>query len=406
MNSNACHPSEVFGATLLVAGSCIGAGMLALPMVTGLAGFLPAVAVFLLGWLFMTTTGLLLLEVNLWLGTQVSIVSMAGQTLGTVGKVLAWVFFCFLFYLILVAYTAACGSLVGDFFERAFHFPIPHWLGSLFCSVLLGLLVYAGTRPVDLVNRLFMLGLIVSYVLLLVLGAGHVNNALLTHVAWSYALVPVPIIVIAFGFHNMIPSLTRYLKRNHTMLQLAIITGSTVTLLVYLAWEWLILGIIPATGAGSFEQTIEQGDMATYALRQAVGKGWVVDVAQWFAFFAIVTSFLGQGLSLVHFLADGFRIALNRRWSALLTVLAVGPPFVASVLDPTIFIRALEMAGAYSAVILFGILPALMVWVGRYRRRTIKHRLVPGGRPILLLVMFTAAGIVTLQVLHQAGILA
>jgi tyrosine-specific transport protein len=405
MNDVTCHPSEVFGATLLIAGSCIGAGMLALPVVTGLAGFVPAVVVFLIGWVFMTVTGLLLLEINLWLGGQISIVSMAGRTLGTTGKVLAWGLFCFLFYLILIAYTAACGSLVADFFQRVFNVPLPHWVGSLLCTVAFGLLVYAGTRPVDLVNRLFMLGLIVSYVLLLALGAEHVRGSLLTHIAWLYAIPPIPIVVIAFGFHNMVPSLTHYLKRNHLMLQLAIIAGTTITLFVYLAWEWLILGIVPATGEGSFEQSVEQGDMATHALLQAVGISWVTAVAQWFAFFAIVTSFLAQALSLVHFLADGFRVPLNRLWSAFLTLIAVGPPFIAAVLDPTIFIRALEMAGAYSAVILFGVLPATMVWVGRYRQHGIRHQLIPGGRPVLALVIIFSLTVMTLQILHQAEVL-
>lgn len=405
MQDRTCHPSEVFGATLLVAGSCIGAGMLALPVVTGLAGFMPAVVVFLVGWLFMTTTGLLLLEVNLWLGSEVSIVSMAGRTLGVTGKVLAWILFCFLFYLILVAYTAGCGSLLGDFFMRVFHVELPKWIGSLICTVLFGALVYTGTRPVDLVNRLFMLGLIASYLLLLALGAGHVQGSFLIHRGWEHVLGPLPIVVIAFGFHNMVPSLTRYLKRNHAMLQVAIIVGSAITLFVYLLWEWLILGIIPARGAGSFEETLQSGDLATHALRQVVGLEWVTAVAQWFAFFAIVTSFLAQALSLVHFLADGIGVPLTRRWRGVLTVLAVGPPFVAAVLDPSIFIVALEMAGAYSAVILFGILPALMVWVGRYRRNQIVHRLVPGGRGVLTLVIAFAACVVALQLLHQIGVL-
>ncbi|MES2272690.1 MAG: aromatic amino acid transport family protein, partial [Chlamydiota bacterium] len=55
--------SPVFGGTLLVAGTSIGAGMLALPVVTASGGFLPALFVYFLCWLFMTCTGLLLLEI-------------------------------------------------------------------------------------------------------------------------------------------------------------------------------------------------------------------------------------------------------------------------------------------------------------------------------------------------------
>lgn len=37
---------SVLGGMLLIAGSCIGAGMLGLPIVTGLSGFFPSLAMF------------------------------------------------------------------------------------------------------------------------------------------------------------------------------------------------------------------------------------------------------------------------------------------------------------------------------------------------------------------------
>jgi tyrosine-specific transport protein len=65
------------GGILLVAGSCIGAGMLALPILTGLSGFFPSLSILLASWAFMTFTGLLLVEVNGWFSNQVNLVSMS-----------------------------------------------------------------------------------------------------------------------------------------------------------------------------------------------------------------------------------------------------------------------------------------------------------------------------------------
>ena len=64
---------SVLGGMLLIAGSCIGAGMLGLPIVTGISGFLPSLALFFCGWLFMTATALLLVEVNGWFSRQVNL---------------------------------------------------------------------------------------------------------------------------------------------------------------------------------------------------------------------------------------------------------------------------------------------------------------------------------------------
>src|SRR5262245_7947174 len=99
------------GSILLITGCCIGAGMLGLPVMSALAGFQPSLAMFLLSWLFMTTTALLLLEVNLWFPNEVSIISMADRTLGFAGKAVGWLCFAFLFYALGVAYIAASGDL-------------------------------------------------------------------------------------------------------------------------------------------------------------------------------------------------------------------------------------------------------------------------------------------------------
>nr|NGX51671.1 Tyrosine-specific transport protein [Chlamydiota bacterium] len=72
---------SVLGGSLLVAGSCIGAGMLALPIVTGMVGFFPSFIMFIVAWLFMTTTALLIVEVLGWFKEPVNMISMVGHFL-------------------------------------------------------------------------------------------------------------------------------------------------------------------------------------------------------------------------------------------------------------------------------------------------------------------------------------
>src|SRR5690348_7302081 len=103
-------PSSFSGA-LLVAGTSIGAGMLALPVVTALGGFFPSLFVYVLCWLFMTCTGLLMLEICLLMPPGANLVSMAQKYLGRFGEVLAWVLYLFLFYCLSVAYVSGGGSL-------------------------------------------------------------------------------------------------------------------------------------------------------------------------------------------------------------------------------------------------------------------------------------------------------
>src|SRR5690242_13477534 len=150
MTNRQSHPGSVFGGMLLVAGSCIGAGMLALPILTGLSGFLPSLSMMILAWVFMTFTGLLLIEVNGWFAGQVNLISMAQESLGAKGRLIAWISYLFLFYSLLVAYTAASGSVFSAILESIFAIHIPASAASIFFTVLFGYIVYLGTRPVDL----------------------------------------------------------------------------------------------------------------------------------------------------------------------------------------------------------------------------------------------------------------
>lgn len=391
---------SVFGAILLIAGCCIGAGMLGLPVISAVAGFKPSLLMFLFGWVFMMTTALLLLEVNLWFSDEVSIISMAGRTLGRVGESVAWLCFLFLFYALGVAYIAGSGELIALFIHQAFGLSIPQWAGSLLISFIFGGFVYFGTFAVDLFNRLLMGGLFLTYVLLVILGFPHVDLNNLNYQNWSAAALVLPFMIISFGFHNIIPSLTTYLKRDAKRLRLSIIGGSCLALVIYLIWEWLILGLVPVNETEKFSQVMDEGKMATEILKNAVGVAWILDVAQYFAFFAIVTSFLGNSLSFVDFLSDGFKIkkdALGKFWLCLLVII---PPFILALIYPRIFLIALNYAGAFGAVILFGILPALMVWAGRYREKLGDKALVPGGKFTLLGIIAFASWIMITQFIH------
>lgn len=225
---------SLVGSILLIAGSCIGIGTLGLPVNTAAAGFLPAVAMFFLCWLFMMSTGLLLLEVNLHFKQEVNLITMADKTLGKIGRMVAWFLFLFLFYSIMVAYSSGSGELVSDFLEETFSLAIPKWAGSVAFVVVMGSFVYFGAFAVDRVNRILMAGLILTYLMLVISGAPHVRRELLSHMSWSQCVWAIPVMIISFGYHNLIPSLSTYLNFNAARMRTSILIGSAIPLAGYL----------------------------------------------------------------------------------------------------------------------------------------------------------------------------
>ena len=101
---------SVFGGMLLIAGSCIGSGMLGVPILTGFAGFFPSLIMFALAWAFMTSTAMILVEVNGWFKGRANFVSMVSSTLGSVAQGFCWLSYLLLFYSLLVGYIAVSGE--------------------------------------------------------------------------------------------------------------------------------------------------------------------------------------------------------------------------------------------------------------------------------------------------------
>ena len=378
---------SVLGGTLLIAGSCIGAGMLGLPILTGIAGFFPSLVMFIIAWLFMTTTALLMVEILGWFKKPVNMISMVGHTLGPVGKLLCWVLYLFLFYALLVAYMSASGNHATLFAHKVLSLEMPNWAGTLFFVVVFGWIVYLGTKTVDHVNRYLMIGKIVAFVVLIVFGFQYIAPRLLLHWHPKYALFTFPILIISFGFHNMIPVLMQYMGGDRRRVRKTIYSGSLLAFGIYLIWELTAIGVLPISDIiQSYRKDID----AAQSIRMYVGSHLIGYSAQFLAFFAILTSFLAQALSLSHFLGDGFKMNKKERENIWMCVLALFPPLIFTVIYPEIFFQAINFAGGICAIVLFGILPALITWIGRYQKKNLLKDRVPGGRALLVLILAIA----------------
>ncbi|MBI5274657.1 MAG: tyrosine transporter [Chlamydiales bacterium] len=390
---------NVIGGMLLIAGSCIGAGMLGLPIITGFAGFFPSLLMFFAAWIFMTTTGLLLIEVNGWFQKPVHLTTMVEKTLGIVGKILTLFLFLFLFYALLVAYVAGSGHHLSDLF----HSRLPVWVGSFFFVVVFGIVVYFGTRAVDMTNRWLMALKIIAYFGLVFIGFKFLHGKKLLYTDFKYSFFPLPVLIISFGFHNMIPSLTNYFNGNIKKVRQSIIGGSLFTLGIYLLWQIVALGILPIKGSNSIVNGYKEGVDAAQLLGRVLQHSIIGDFAFALAFFAILTSFLAQALSLVHFLADSFKVETKQRENIGLCILALLPPLILAISNPNIFFAALNFAGGICAVILFGVFPALMVYIGRYKQHMTSDYQVRGGKPVLFLILGFAIFVFLYQLSNTLG---
>lgn len=379
MNKN----ESIWGGTLLVAGTSIGGGMLALPVLTSLGGFLPSLVIYFLCWLFMASTGLLFLEISLWLHEEANIVSMAEKTLGMWGKFLAWGLYLFLFYCLTLAYIVGSGNMAAEFFEAYF----PAWMGSLLFVLIFSPFVFAGSKVVGKFNFLLMAGLIVSFLAFIALGYSYIDVEHLKPRNWTLSLLALPVSFTSFAYQGIIPTLSHYMGYNAQRIRKAILIGSFLPLVIYAIWQFFILGIVPTEGPGGLAEALENGQTAVVPLQYFLNTKSVYFMGQLFAFFALLTSFYGVTLGLMDFLADGFKIQKNLANKFCLFLLVFVPPTLIACFYPHIFLKALDYAGGFGCALLLGLLPILMVWSGRYKMGLKSEYSLPGGKPVLLVLI-------------------
>lgn len=393
--------SRYIGGILLVSGTTIGAGMLALPVATGFAGFLPSAALLILYWAFMVYTAFLTLEVNLWMTSRrANMITMAKTTLGPWGRLVSWLLYLFLLYALTTAYLAGCGPIVVDVIQSLTGVLLPKWVGMAPLLLVFGFFIYQGVRSVDYLNRLLMICLSLAYLAMVYLAFPHVDASLLLRSDWKAVLIGSSIAATSFGFHIIIPSLTQYLDRDVDKLKRIIFIGSAIPLVVYLIWELIVLGIVPLN---TLAEGYRLGSNGAHLLTETLGQGPLSLTARFFSFFAIVTSFLGVSLSLADFLADGFRIEKSPVGKWIICFLTFGPPLLFVIADPRAFLSALEYAGAFGVVLLLGLMPALMVWRGRKTFQGVSLYTTPGGNLGLFAAMILAILLIGVELLIKFG---
>ena len=361
--------NKFIGSTMILLGTTVGAGMLALPTICAAAGFPMALALMIFTWALATITGIMVIEINLAFTTHAcSFNTMAEQILGNFGKVITWISYLFLLYVITIAYITGESDTVTTTLKLMLNIDLPNWSIAVLFTLILGTAVFWSTESVDYFNRGLMSikGLLLILTLALIMPHVDINKLIAAQKTTTakYLLVAAPTFLTAFGYQFIVPSLRIYIGAKPKQLKWIVILGTTLALLFYLLWLTATLGTIPLTGENSFVSWQQnQGSVGelTRIMTAIIHNKWVTSSVYGFANIAMTTSFLGVGLGLFDFLADGFKRS-NTRWGRLQTAtLTFLPPLLFALIYPKGFEKAVNCAGLFLAILTI-ILPALMIY--------------------------------------------
>ncbi|WP_142472985.1 tyrosine transporter TyrP [Klebsiella oxytoca] len=397
--------NRTLGSILIVAGTTIGAGMLAMPLASAGVGFGVTLALLITLWALMCYTALLLLEVYQHVPADMGLGSLAARYLGRYGQWATGFCMLFLLYALTAAYISGAGDLLASGLNQWLDWTLPPAAGVLIFTAIGGTVVCIGTSLVDLFNRFLFSAKIIFLAIMLALLLPHIHqiNLLTLPLQQGLALSAIPVIFTSFGFHGSIPSIVSYLGGDIRKLRRVFIIGSFIPLVAYIFWQLATLGSIdsPAFTALLAQNAGLNGLLE--AIREVVASSHVELAVHLFADLALATSFLGVALGLFDYLADLFQrqnSAGGRLQSGLITFL---PPLAFALFYPRGFVMALGYAGVALAVLAL-MLPSLLVMKSRQQHPDAPWR-VAGGSAALWLVLLCGIAIVVIQFAIVAGLL-
>lgn len=386
--------SATIAAAALIAGNLVGAGILGLPINTGLAGLWPSLLAMVCGAALMYLTAVILGDQAAQSRSETfDYPSLYETFLGPVGKWAAIAANMIILYGLLTAYFTGgakiVASLVGMEDQQT--------LITLMFAATLIVLTCINLSLIQRLNTLLVLILAGSFAALVGMGVGHIQPQRMNYIDWAFLPATLPIIVTAFHFHNIIPTVSADLKWDMTVFRKAVLCGMLLAFVMNGLWVLVGIGVIPLSGENSILAAWETNTPATVPMGVLIPGVLFTLCASFFSLVAICTSFLANGLGLLSFnrdlLVNTFRLN-NRFFVVTLTFL---PPLLTALVYPDIFLKALDIVGGVGIVVLFGILPTLIVVMDRRRPTLLRLACLAG--------LLFAVSILGLELLQEAGML-
>lgn len=376
---------SVLGGTMIIAGTAIGAGMLALPTISAGMWIWWSLALMVLTWLMMLFSSQAILEVNLNYKPGASFHTLVRDNLGKFWNLVNGLSVAFVLYILLYAYVSGGGSMVVHTFNAVFGYEPPKILSGLLFALFLSGCVWWSTYLVDRFSVIMIGGMVITFVFAMSGMLGEIKSAFILDVqndGSSYGIfvfVALSTYLTSFCFHASVPSLVKYFGKDPLSINKCLVYGTLIALFAYIVWIVACDGNIMRS---DFKSVIAAGGNVSDLIEAAssnLNGSFLLRMLDAFAFLAVATSFLGAGLGLFDYMADlcGFDDSRLGRTKTMLVTFA--PPIVAGMIYPDGFLLAIGWAGL-AATIWSVIIPALLLRAARQRNdKQVQNYRVWGG---------------------------
>jgi tyrosine-specific transport protein len=229
----------------------------------------------------------------------------------------------------------------------------------------------------------------------------HITHENLSYINFDGIYWIFPVAILCFAYTTIVPSLHAHCGTDKKLILRVLFVGGFISLLMYLIWQYAVLGTLPLEGSHGIHALHAQNvSSLTTALLDVTQSHSLPRGLSAFAFIAVATSFMSVAKIVFDFFNDGLcqsKVKHHRRLAQFLTLV---PPVIVALYIPGLFVYAITFSGAIMGILLV-FLPAFLVWRGRYVKHLSTEYTCWGGKPLLIIIMILGIVIAFIEVIHK-----
>ncbi|WP_150466975.1 aromatic amino acid transport family protein [Francisella sp. SYW-9] len=348
--------SRSIGSIFLIIGTTTGTGMLSLPLIVSACGCFTAVILLILSWSIMYIAAKKLLKTCAEHPLGADFTSIMYSKVPKPYLIFFTIIYLLFFYSMLSSYISQGSSLLYNL-DGMYHLNKSQTgISSIIFILIFGALIFS-YKISDYTNRIFVIFKFIFFIIAIITMLFYINtNYLSDSPAGASAIIyAFPTILPAFVFHSIIPFIYEYQKGDVKRIKKDILISSIAVLIIYIAWVFVSLGVIPQHNQYSFHSLYLSNNYTPsgliHEIRLISGSNILDFALNLFIHFAIITSFIGVSIALVHYIRDIFN-KYNKHLSSLALILIYFiPPLVSAVLYPSEYILILQYASIFTVII-------------------------------------------------------
>ena len=334
---------KLLNATLLISGTAIGAGLIALPLTAVNLGMTVTTIIIALMIFIAYQSSKMTIDLIEHHKKSASIVEISKSVAGQKGFTISLLSFYTLSFSLLTVYFAGSADSLAAFINIDTNFLIP--ICALLLFAILGLETHQFSKFNSGLVVILMIAIFISMIKVHV-GISEYHNVSTSK--FSEIIAFLPIIFTSFGVQNICPNVYEYLEGDRKKINRAFFFGILIPALVYIAWISCVFQNILSTEADFFQKLqnhqISAGELIKF-LCESSKSPYMETFFKVLSLFAIATSAIGIGLGLL----KSIRESVSKSSKIARAIICVTPALFA-ILIPNAFINILSFGGMIATV--------------------------------------------------------